>query len=135
MKQLVKISTIFLVLMINVLVQAQMSGHYTQETEPVAGRIESASIFYITDALSYTPGGLAFSYPVGLFSVAPCVFIRAEVTVPVADTAFIATISGNSVTGVTVTVYKLTATAGVPTAMIEASVGDNVTVYMYAVGA
>ena len=134
MKQLIKISAIFLGLMLNISVCAQMFGHAEIQEEPAPGRIETSEIGFVVDQMPYIPGGVTFTYPVGAFFVAPCVQVQATVPAQVADTMFIAAVSANSATDVTVIVYKLFSPGGVPTSTVEATLLDNVTVCLYATG-
>ncbi len=134
MKQLIKMSIVFLGLMLNISIYAVMFGEADILTEPMPGRIETTQIAYIVDAVAYAPGGVTFVYPVGIFSIAPCVQVQANVPSTSADTMFVASVMANSVTSVTVMVYKISSTSGVPTGMVEASLPDNVTVCLYATG-
>lgn len=147
MKKLTKINILFFGLVINVstvlpdikaVPSTQMSGPLIIETTPVPGRIETSYIMYVVDSAAYAPGGITFTYPVGAFSVAPFMVVQAVVPTAVPFTTFVAMVSGNSATGATVTVYKIVDTSsgsGQPTSMLEATLSDNVTVYLYAAGA
>lgn len=134
MKQLIKISIVFLGLVLNVSMYGQMSGLSEIQTTPVEGRTETDVIMYVIDSVLYTPGGVTFTYPVGAFTVAPCIHVQADVPTQVADTMFIADVSANSATSVTVIVYKFEFLGGTPNSVVEATLGDNVTVCLYATG-
>lgn len=135
MKQFKKIGIVFFGLMLNGLVYAQLSGPVEIQTTPVPDRTETSQIMYVIEAVSYTPGGVTFTYPVGAFTVAPCVHVQAVVPTAVTDTMFIASVSNDSASGLTITVYKFSFPSGVPTSVVEASLSDNVTVCIYASGA
>lgn len=134
MKRLIKINIGFFGCMLSFLVCAQMSGPVLIQTTPVPDRTETDEITYVIDSVPYVPGGVTLTYPVSAFNVAPCIHVQADVPTQVADTVFIASVSSNTSTGVTVIVYKITSTAGVPTGMVEADLMDNVTVCLYATG-
>lgn len=134
MKRLIKISIFFLGFILNGLAYAQMYGPLVTQTESASGRIDTDQTMFVVDQAAYTPGGITFTYPVGVFSVAPCVFVAATVPSAIVNTEFVATVSGNSATGVTITVYQVAAILTTPTLMIEATLLDNVMVCVFALG-
>ncbi len=134
MKQSAKIIIFILSALMGSLAQSMVSGPIIREETFASGRIDRQVYCWTTDAVAYVSGGVTFTYPVGIFAVAPSVIAQAEVPAPIADTTFITIVSGNSTVGVTITVYKLFSPAGVPTSMVEAASADNITVYVHAIG-
>ena len=134
MKHYIKISIILFGCIVAMPCYTQMYGLLFVQTEPVPDRIESDPITYVVDTVLYAPGGITFTYPVGAFTIAPCVIVHAEVPSAIADTTYTITLSNNSATSVMVTVYVITSSGGVPTGMAEATLSDNVTVHLWALG-
>ena len=82
---------------------------------------------------SYTAGGLIFTYPTALFTVAPMIRLAIEANVAHTDNiTYTAEVSANSATSATVMVYKFTTTLGL-VSIAEAPSGD-VTIHFVAAG-
>lgn len=95
-------------------------------TQLVEGHIASQKV-------SYTAGGLTFTYPVGLFTMVPMIRLAVQANAAHADTiTYTAEISANSTTSATVMVYKFTTTLGL-VSIAEAASGD-VTIHFVAAG-
>ena len=83
--------------------------------------------------LSYTAGGLTFTYPTGLFTMIPMLRVALQTNAAHADTiTYTAEISANSSTSATIMVYKFTTTLGL-VSIAEAATGD-VTIHFVAAG-
>lgn len=86
------------------------------ETDGVVERFP-ASI--ATDSLSYTNGGLVFTYPVDTYTVTPNVTITIRAAAHASSLTYTAELTSSSASSATVTVYKIS--GGTVT---EASNGD-----------
>lgn len=134
MQKSAKIIIFILSVLTGSVAQAMVSGPIIREEIFASGRTDRQIYCWSIDEALYAAGGIAFTYPAGIFTAAPSVLVQVEELAPVAGTTYIATVSSNSITDVTVTVYKLSATLGFPDFLVEADVADNIRVYLYAVG-
>lgn len=89
--------------------------------------------YIASQKLSYTAGGLTFTYPTGLFTMIPMIRLAVQANAAHADNiTYTAEISANSSTSATVMVYKFTTTLGL-VSIAEAASGD-VTIHFVAAG-
>jgi len=94
--------------------------------------IQMSDLDYVSDEQPYTTGGVIFTYPVGLFSVAPFVNVSIQTTAPHGnDETFTVEISANDANSATVMVYHLVTNAGAVS--ISEAPNGSVTVYFFAV--
>src|SRR5690242_11876472 len=111
MKQLIKMSICFFVLITYITIHAQTKGHIASEIELNPGVTTLLPIAYVIDTVLYTPGGVTFTYPVSFFTAKPFVFVHLTESVLIANTVFVPVVMGNSTSGVTVKVYKISDTS------------------------
>ncbi|HLX52442.1 MAG TPA: hypothetical protein VKR58_00780 [Aquella sp.] len=94
--------------------------------------IQRSDLDYVSDEQLYTTGGVIFTYPVGLFSVAPFINVSIQPTAPHGNTeTFTVEVSANDANSATVMVYHLVTNAGVVS--ISEAPNGSVTVYFLAI--
>jgi|GEM_PF-2543761 len=123
-------------LILNILFQSSCYGQaygIIIQTIVDADSIQMSDLNYVSDQQSYTTGGVTFTYPAGLFAVAPFVNVSIQTTSPHPNTeTFTVEVSANDANSATIMVYQLVTTAGI-VSINEAPTG-SVTIYFFAVG-
>jgi len=106
---------------------------FIMQTIVTPDSVQRSNLNYVSDEQTYVTGGVTFTYPVGLFSVAPFVNISIQPTTPHGNTqTFTAEISANSASSATVKVYHLVTNAGL-VEISEAATG-SVIIHFFAIG-
>src|SRR5579864_4269200 len=105
----------YIVLALNLLPSTMCYGQaYGIITQTVidTDSIQRFDLNYFSDAQLYTTGGITFTYPVGLFSVAPLVIASIQTTSHPSTETFTVEVSANDATSATIMVYHLVTTGG-----------------------
>ncbi|HSC25160.1 MAG TPA: hypothetical protein VLB80_03015 [Candidatus Babeliales bacterium] len=69
--------------------------------------IERFPAYVVSDQVSYVNGGLVFTYPTDIFTVAPTIRVAIETPAHVSTITYTAEITLNSALSATITVYKI----------------------------
>ena len=110
----------------------QLSYGFITQTVINSDSIQMSDLNYVSDEQTYVTGGVTFTYPVGLFSVAPFINVSIQPTTVHGNTqTFTVEISANSATSATIKVYHLVTNAGL-VEISEAAAG-SVTIYFLAI--
>ena len=102
-------------------------GQLVQETFTNFGK-NCSNMFYFSQSLPYTQGGLTFTYPTGLFTNPPTIQITIQSGTVLTTTLFTPMVTSNSATSTTVYVNASTLLS-----ILEAT-SSQVTVHLVAIG-
>ena len=120
-------SLFLLSLIISFHCKGALTGNFEVHEPKTATLLETKSVSYFIDIVSYVNGGITFNFPEGLFSGPPIIKVSLQISYS-ASQAYVIQITENNATSATVRVNLLT------TSTITEASNDEVIVHIFTLG-